>query len=46
MKFTNELVKRAPVILSLDTDPERPVQGATDDAVSPASIPSLPMARS
>ena len=30
MKFTNEPVKRTPVVLFLDTDPEHPVQGATD----------------
>jgi len=32
MKFTNEPVKRTPVILYLDTDPEHPIQGGTDRA--------------
>ena len=32
MKFTNEPVKRTPVILYLDTDPEHPIQGDTDRA--------------
>lgn len=30
MKFTNEVIKRTPVILYLDTDPEHPVEGVTD----------------
>jgi tRNA 2-thiouridine synthesizing protein E len=30
MKFTNEPVKRTPVVLYLDTDPEHPIHGATD----------------
>jgi len=30
VKFTNKPVKRTPVVLSLDTDPEHPIQGATD----------------
>ena len=30
MKFTNQPVKRTPVILYLDTNPEHPIQGATD----------------
>lgn len=30
MKYTNEPVKRTPVVLFLDTDPEHPIQGATD----------------
>jgi tRNA 2-thiouridine synthesizing protein E len=30
MKFTNQPVKRTPVILYLDTSPEQPIQGATD----------------
>ena len=30
IKFTHEPVKRSPVILYLDTDPENPIQGATD----------------
>jgi tRNA 2-thiouridine synthesizing protein E len=30
MKFTNEPLKRTPVVLFLDTDPEHPVQGTTD----------------
>ncbi len=30
MKFTDEPVKRTPVALYLDTDPEHPIQGATD----------------
>jgi len=30
MKFTNQPVKRTPVTLYLDTNPEHPVQGATD----------------
>jgi tRNA 2-thiouridine synthesizing protein E len=30
MKFTNEPVKRTPVILYLDTDPEHPIAGTTD----------------
>jgi len=30
MKFTNQPVKRTPVILYLDTSPEKPIQGATD----------------
>ncbi len=30
VKFTNEPVKRTPVVLYLDTDPEHPIQGATD----------------
>ena len=32
MKFTNEPVKRTPVILYLDTDPEHPIQAVTDRA--------------
>lgn len=30
MKFTNEPVKRTPVILYLDTQPEQPIEGTTD----------------
>ncbi len=30
MKFTNEPLKRAPVVLYLDTNPEHPVEGMTD----------------
>ncbi|MGD2075325.1 MAG: TusE/DsrC/DsvC family sulfur relay protein [Gammaproteobacteria bacterium] len=30
IKFTHEPVKRTPVTLYLDTDPEHPIQGATD----------------
>jgi tRNA 2-thiouridine synthesizing protein E len=30
MKFTNQPVKRTPVVLLLDTDPEHPVTGSTD----------------
>ncbi|MGB5338672.1 MAG: TusE/DsrC/DsvC family sulfur relay protein [Gammaproteobacteria bacterium] len=30
MKFTNQPVKRTPVILYLDTRPEQPIQGETD----------------
>jgi len=30
MKFTNQPVKRTPVILYLDTSPEHPIRGATD----------------
>lgn len=30
MKFTREPVKRTPVTLYLDTDPDNPIQGATD----------------
>ena len=30
MKFTNEPVKRAPVLIYLDTDPEHPIKGSTD----------------
>lgn len=30
MKFSNQPVKRAPVSLVLDTDPDHPVQGSTD----------------
>jgi tRNA 2-thiouridine synthesizing protein E len=30
MKFSNQPVKRTPIVLFFDTDPEHPVQGATD----------------
>lgn len=30
MKFTNDPVKRTPVMIYLDTDPEHPIQGSTD----------------
>lgn len=30
MKFTHEPLKRTPVLLYLDTDPEHPIQGSTD----------------
>ena len=30
MKFTNEPLKRTPIVLFLDTNPEQPIQGATD----------------
>lgn len=30
MKFTNEPLKRTPVLLVLDTDPSQPLQGSTD----------------
>lgn len=41
MKFTNQPVKRTPVILYLDTNPEHPIQGATDRSGTAAfDIPS------
>jgi tRNA 2-thiouridine synthesizing protein E len=41
MKFTNEPVKRTPVALYLDTDPENPIQGATDrGGVATFNIPA------
>jgi tRNA 2-thiouridine synthesizing protein E len=30
MKFTNEPLKRTPIVLFLETNPEQPIQGATD----------------
>lgn len=30
IKFTNEPIKRTPIVIYLDTDPEHPIEGATD----------------